>query len=112
MPRSCRWLDQSIQGPYFLGEAFSLVDCALLPWLLRMPAYCAVTGYKQPEGLAILEHYVARCLERPSVAASCCCRPGTTEPSYAAYQEQLLQVYQQPEFAAYFMPSLWRPRKK
>ena len=32
------WLESMIDpaGPYFAGEAFSLVDCALLPHFLRM----------------------------------------------------------------------------
>lgn len=106
------WLDKTIRGPYFLGEQFSLVDCALLPWLMRMDAYCAVTGYTQPEGLGNLQQYLQRCLERPAVAASCTCRPGSGEQGYAAFQAQMLEVYQSPEFAAHFTPSTMRPRKK
>ena len=32
------WLESMIDpaGPYFAGEAFSLVDCAILPHFLRM----------------------------------------------------------------------------
>jgi hypothetical protein len=108
----CSWLDKTIKGPYFLGDSFTLVDCTLLPWLIRMPAFSAVTGYAQPEGLDTLQRYIQTCLERPAVAASCRCKPGTADPSYATYQQQMLEVYRDPQFAEYFTPSSWRPRKK
>jgi hypothetical protein len=107
------WLDKTIQGPFFLGQDFTLVDCALLPWLVRMPAFCAVTGYAQPQGLDNLQRYIGGCLERPSVAASCRCKPGTAGGGdYETYQQQMLEVYRDPQFAEYFTPSSWRPRKK
>ena len=106
------WLDKTIKGPYFLGQDFTLVDCTLLPWLVRLPAFSAVTGYAQPAGLENLQQYISACLERPAVAASCRCKPGSEGGDYATYQQHMLEVYRDPLFAEYFTPSSWRPRKK
>ena len=42
-----RKLAGSIQGPYFFGESFSLVDVAIAPWIVRDFVLEENRGYKR-----------------------------------------------------------------
>lgn len=52
--------------PFFLGEEFSLLDCALLPVLWRLPAL----GVELPPQARDLEAYAKRMFQRESFRAS------------------------------------------
>ena len=45
-----QWLQDQMDsaGPWFMGREFSLVDCAILPWFLRMPVLEHYRGFHVP----------------------------------------------------------------
>lgn len=68
-----RWLDGELAaggGPFALGAQFTLADCAVAPFVLRLGLLQPLAGYEAPEGLARLEAYRAALLARPSVRAT------------------------------------------
>jgi RNA polymerase-associated protein len=52
--------------PYFISEAFSLIDCCIAPLLWRLP----VLGIKLPEQGQAIKRYAERVFERASFQAS------------------------------------------
>jgi glutathione S-transferase len=84
------WLDTELDaaGPYALGAQFTLADCAMAPFALRLPLLAALSGYKPPQGLARYERYAAALAARPSVKASM--RP---PEAGRPYEEQLIDTY-------------------
>lgn len=58
-----------LQGPYFLGERFSLVDAALLPWFEQCGVIERFRGFTWPENLSALRRWHARVADRPSIRA-------------------------------------------
>jgi glutathione S-transferase len=74
-------------GPYFTGENFTMVDAAILPWLLRLPVVKEFRGYELPESLDALKQYIAASNERPSVQQSC------KAPDSDDYIGELIKAY-------------------
>ncbi|MBC8026745.1 MAG: glutathione S-transferase family protein [Steroidobacteraceae bacterium] len=58
-----------LQGPYWLGERFSLVDATMLPWFEQCIVIERYRGFAWPEHLTALRRWYARAAERPSVRA-------------------------------------------
>lgn len=78
----------SPDGPYFQGEQFSLVDAAVLPWLLRLPLLKHYRGYELPDSLDRLKKYIAASKERPSVQAT------LKTPDGEDYDAAMIRVYE------------------
>ena len=45
------WLEElpDKEGPYFLGKQFSAVECALLPWFIRLYILKHYRGFEMPK---------------------------------------------------------------
>lgn len=45
------WLESEAvpEGPYFSGKQFSAVDCALLPWFIRLYILKHYRGFEMPK---------------------------------------------------------------
>jgi glutathione S-transferase len=72
LDEAVRWLDGALDpsGPYATGEAFSLADCALAPFALRLGVLGELCGYEPPADAARFAAWREACLARPSVRAS------------------------------------------
>ncbi|DBB03428.1 hypothetical protein WJX82_004221 [Trebouxia sp. C0006] len=85
------WLEQHVdsKGPYFMGQEFSMVDVALLPWFIRIFILEHYRGFGLPKNCQKLAAWSARAIKRQSVQ-------GTftgAEGSKASYENQLLEHY-------------------
>lgn len=51
MVRELQWLEGEVhpEGPYFLGKEFSAVDCAILPWFIRLFVLKHYRGFELPK---------------------------------------------------------------
>lgn len=77
------------EGPFALGGAPSLVDCAILPFILRLPILKHYRGYEPPAAAAgRLSAYVAAALALPEVAAT------RVHPAGQDYDGALITAYQ------------------
>lgn len=56
-----------IKGPYFLGEEFSLVDIAIVPWITRDYILAEHRGYSRQDVSAEWVRYAAHVEQRESV---------------------------------------------
>lgn len=56
-----------VKGPYFLGEEFSLVDVALVPWITRDYIIAEHRGYKREDVGAEWKQYADLVEQRESV---------------------------------------------
>eukprot|EP00882_Tetradesmus_deserticola_P031790 GHRQ01035961.1.p1 GENE.GHRQ01035961.1~~GHRQ01035961.1.p1 ORF type:complete len:201 (+),score=129.02 GHRQ01035961.1:25-603(+) len=87
------WLLQHMdaEGPFALrGQQLSLVDCAVVPFLLRLyilEHYRDFQGHKSPGVSDRLQRYLQAAEAHPAVAASMC------HPQGLGYRQQLLQSY-------------------
>ncbi|KAF6252349.1 glutathione S-transferase [Scenedesmus sp. NREL 46B-D3] len=86
------WLLQHMDnaGPLALSGRLSLVDCAVVPFLLRMPIlehYRGFQGVKRPGVIDRLQRYLQAAEQHPAVAAS------MYHPQGLDYKQQLLQSY-------------------
>lgn len=85
------WLAETLhaEGPFALGDSLSLVDCAVLPFLLRLPILQHYRGYELPATAAgRISAYVAAALAHPAVQAT------TRHPGGADYGQALIAMYQ------------------
>jgi glutathione S-transferase len=57
------------EGPHFLGERFTLVDAALLPWFEQCVVIEQFRAFTWPVNLFALRRWHARVADRPSVRA-------------------------------------------
>ncbi|KAL0955839.1 hypothetical protein HGRIS_002041 [Hohenbuehelia grisea] len=62
-----RTFAKEIQGPYFLGEQFSLVDIALVPWIVRDYIWAENRGFKRSDVGEGYVKYAALAEKRESV---------------------------------------------
>lgn len=90
LDEAVRWLDGALdpKGPFALGENFTLADCALAPFAIRLRLLEPLSGYKAPEDASRVHAWVEACLARPSVQ-----RTMVQEDPDKSYFEQLLEVY-------------------
>jgi len=58
---------KEIQGPYFLGEDFTLVDIAIVPWIVRDHIIADHRGFKRSGVSDNWERYCEISLKRPTV---------------------------------------------
>lgn len=81
----------SENAPFFLGNKFSLVDAAIIPWFVRWCVLEHYKGLKIPKELSKLNAWIAECLKRDSVKK-------TSEPdkyyidAYAQYAKGVAKV--------------------
>lgn len=61
-------MEDSIQGPYVLGENISLADLFVYPWLERWCVQETLFGISIPKGLKKVKGLKAAVEKRPSVA--------------------------------------------
>lgn len=61
---------QSGDGPYWLGEALTLVDLSFYPWFERLPALEHYRGVALPPDCARLRHWWVAMQTRPSVRST------------------------------------------
>ncbi|KAI8474547.1 MAG: glutathione S-transferase [Monoraphidium minutum] len=84
------WLESAIDatGPYATGPDFTLADCALAPFIIRLAVLDPLFGYSVPASATRLAAWRDACLARPSVAA-------TIAPPDASrsYTDQMVEVY-------------------
>ncbi|EKM53396.1 uncharacterized protein PHACADRAFT_259750 [Phanerochaete carnosa HHB-10118-sp] len=59
---------EKIKGPYFLGEEFSLVDVAIVPWIVRDYIVAENRGFKRDDVGSKWIEYAARLEKRDSVS--------------------------------------------
>jgi len=88
---ACEWLDAQCdaEGPYFMGPQFSLVDAALAPFFLRMPALDHYRNFKLPQDCVKLREWSEKVVKRPSVQGTCMSpKPDMT------YSQYLIWVYE------------------
>ncbi len=85
------WLDQHVdsKGPYFMGQEFSMVDIALLPWFIRIFILEHYRGFGLPKDCQKLAAWSARATKRQSVQETFT----GAEGSKASYEDQLLEHY-------------------
>lgn len=76
----------SPDGPYFLGQDFSLVDATVLPWLLRLVAVKYYRGFDALEGVPKLQAYVKVSKERESVI-------GTLKAPGGPWEEEIIKAF-------------------
>ncbi|WIA20862.1 hypothetical protein OEZ85_005211 [Tetradesmus obliquus] len=86
------WMMQHMDaaGPFALSGQLSLVDCAVVPFLLRLyiiEHYREFQGHKQPGVAQRLQRYLQAAEQHPAVAAS------MYHPQGLDYQQQLLLSY-------------------
>lgn len=83
------WLESMIDpaGPYFAGEVFSLIDCALLPHFLRMYILKHYRGFELPARCSRLNAWYANATKRPAVQKTLKAPEGTE------YEAALLEHY-------------------
>lgn len=62
-----RIVEREIEGPYVLGDTFSLADILLYPWLERWCVNENLFGIKFPEELTKLKTFISAVQSRPSV---------------------------------------------
>ncbi|KAJ2994298.1 hypothetical protein NUW54_g7574 [Trametes sanguinea] len=60
-------LVENVRGPYFLGEQFTLVDIALVPWVVRDFVLAENRGYSREAAGQKWEEYAAKLEVRKSV---------------------------------------------
>lgn len=85
------WLEQHVdaKGPYFMGQEFSMVDIALLPWFIRIFILEHYRGFGLPKDCQKLAAWSARATKRQSVQETFT----GAEDSKASYEDQLLEHY-------------------
>ncbi|KAJ3513987.1 hypothetical protein NLJ89_g2646 [Agrocybe chaxingu] len=66
--RFLRNFSESIQGPYFLGEQFSLVDIVIAPWIIRDWVVTQHRGYRREDASPKWKVYADLVQKRESVA--------------------------------------------
>jgi glutathione S-transferase len=64
---SLRKFTENIQGPYFFGESFSLVDVAIAPWIVRDYIIEEYRGYKRSDVSSSWKNYAEIVEVRKSV---------------------------------------------
>lgn len=86
-----RWLEQHVdsKGPFFVGQEFSMVDTALLPWFIRMFILEHYRGFGVPKDCKKLAAWSERATKRQSVQETFTGAAG----SEASYEDQLLEHY-------------------
>lgn len=86
-----QWLEGALHptGPFALGDSFTLADCAIAPFLIRLQLIEALNGYKVPAGLSRVAAYQDAILARPSVQGSMAAAPDSSRP----YLDQLVDTY-------------------
>lgn len=89
LDEAIRWLDGALDpsGPYACGDAFTLADCALAPFAIRLGVLGPLCGYEPPAGAARVAAWREACLARPSVRASMV----PSDPQ--AYLDKMLDTY-------------------
>lgn len=88
LDKELTWLDTLLAtGPYFLGAQFSLVDCAIVPFLLRLPVLEVYRQYQEPECCLLLRAYIKTVQQRASVQAS------MYHPENKNYMQELIKSY-------------------
>jgi glutathione S-transferase len=60
-------VEKEIEGPYVLGETFSIADILLYPWLERWCVNEKLFGIKLPEELVKIKAFINAVQSRPSV---------------------------------------------
>lgn len=80
MARELLWLEEHphAEGPYFLGNQFSAVDCALLPWFIRLFVLKHFRNFELPKGCKRLVAWYNKAMLRESVQATLRC-PGNDD---------------------------------
>lgn len=91
LSRACEWLDChcDADGPYFLGPKFTLVDAALAPFFLRLPALEHYRSFSLPMDCIKLRDCADNIAKRDSVKASC-----ESPKSNMSYDQFLIWVYE------------------
>ena len=86
-----RWLEEhaDLKGPHFMGQEFSMVDVALLPWFIRIFILEHYRGFGLPKDCQKLAAWSARATKRQSVQETFTGAEGST----ASYEDQLLEHY-------------------
>jgi len=86
-----KWLDGALdaKGPFALGENFTIADCAMIPFALRLAVLEPLVDYKVPSGLARFEAWRAACRARASVAATL----RQTPEAGRGWEEQMVDTY-------------------
>jgi glutathione S-transferase len=62
-----RIVEREIQGPFVLGDTFTLADALLYPWFERWSVNEQLFGIKLPEELTKIKAFIAAVQSRPSV---------------------------------------------
>eukprot|EP00884_Botryococcus_braunii_P000996 jgi/Botrbrau1/10898/Bobra.0025s0072.2 len=83
------WLEKECDGvgPFFLGEAFSLVDAGLIPWFLRLFVLKEYREFELPAECSKLINWYGKVAERDSVQKS------LYPPKGEHYENALLSYY-------------------
>eukprot|EP00878_Enallax_costatus_P013351 GHUV01013958.1.p1 GENE.GHUV01013958.1~~GHUV01013958.1.p1 ORF type:complete len:159 (+),score=60.04 GHUV01013958.1:627-1103(+) len=86
------WLVKQMdpQGPLALGNGLSLVDCAVVPFMVRLYVlehYRGYTGHQQPAVAKRLQQYITAAGQHPAVAAT------MYHPEGLDYKTELLKSY-------------------
>ncbi|KAL7277819.1 glutathione transferase omega class [Trametes coccinea BRFM310] len=79
-------LAESVRGPYFLGEQFTLVDIALVPWVVRDFVLAENRGYSREAVGQKWKEYAKRLESRESVV-----RTQSDKKHYAEFYGQYLR---------------------
>lgn len=84
-----QWLEHQMdaEGPFIMGSQLSLVDCIVLPQLLRACVLKRYRGYNLLEGLPKLKAYLEVASAAPAVRASIKPPPGKS------FEEGLVEAY-------------------
>lgn len=90
LDRELHWLTEQSDpsGPWFLGDFFSLADCAIVPFLLRLPVLDHYRGYKPPTDH--LDVWAGSALDRGSLASTL----RTPDPYEGDWDDYMIDVYQ------------------
>lgn len=91
LSHACEWLDRhcDAEGPYFLGPQFTLVDAALAPFFLRLPALQHYRSFSLPADCIKLREWADNVASRDSVKATC----ESPNPNLT-YEQFLVWVYE------------------
>lgn len=88
--RELDWLTQKSDssGPWFLGNFFSLADCAIVPFLLRLPVLNYYRNFESPTKL--IEPWTKSAPDRGSINSTL----KTPDPYDGNWDDYMLDVYQ------------------
>lgn len=89
LDEALQWLEKELDasGPFAMGSDWTLADCAMGPFIIRLGLLKEVCGYEVPASLARVARYRDAVLSRPSVKAT------MQPPEGGSYFEQMANTY-------------------